>query len=76
MRTPTGESVGMDIVFPFTEHDIRMFVEKNDPFIRKFYSKGLKSAAGWGTFFATTDKTVTPIDRIAERLRDLAMMYS
>lgn len=76
MKKYLGESVGMDIVFPFTEHDIRMFMEKNDPFIRKFYSKGLKSAAGWGTFFATTDKTVTPIDRIAERLRDLAMMYS
>ena len=25
----------------------------------------------WGTFFATTDKTVTPIDRIAERHPEL-----
>ena len=76
MKKYLGESVGMDIVFPFTARDIELFKEKNDPFIRKFYSKGLKSAAGWGTFFATTDKEITPIDKIAGRLLDLAAKYS
>ena len=76
MKKYLGESVGMDIVFPFTARDIELFKEKNDPFIRKFYSKGLKSAAGWGTFFATTDKEITPIDKIAGRLLDLAVKYS
>ena len=76
MKKYLGESVGMDIVFPFTAHDIKMFSEKNDPFIRKFYTKGLKSAAGWSTFFTTTDKTVTPIDKIAERLLELVSKYN
>lgn len=76
MKKYLGESVGMDVVFPFTAHDIMMFEDKNEQFMRKFYNKGLKSATGWGTFFATTDKVITPIDRIAERLLDLAAMYN
>ena len=71
-----GESVGMDIVFPFTANDIQLFSERNEPFKRKFKSKGLASAAGWGTFFNTTDKKITPVDKIAERLLELSVAYN
>ena len=76
MKKYLGESVGMDVVFPFTARDIQLFEEKNEVFMRKFYNKGLNSAGSWGTFFSTTDKKITPIDKIAERLLDLAMMYN
>lgn len=76
MKKYLGESVGMDIVFPFTEGDIAAFEEKDEPFMRKFYSKGLKTVNTWSGFFSTTDKFITPIDKIAERILDLSFKYS
>lgn len=71
-----GESAGMDIVFPFTETDINHFEEKDDKYLRKFHSKGLKNVNTWGNFFSSTDKVVIPVDKIGERLVELALKYS
>jgi hypothetical protein len=71
-----GESAGMDIVFPFTETDILHFENKDEPYLRKFHSKGLKNVNTWGNFFSSTDKNVIPIDKIKEKLVDLALKYS
>lgn len=71
-----GESAGMDIVFPFTEEDISHFENKDEQYLRKFHSKGLKNVNTWGNFFSSTDKNVVPVDMIGERLIELALKYS
>jgi len=71
-----GESAGMDIVFPFIETDIIHFEEKDEQHLRKFHGKGLKNVNTWGNFFSSTDKNVVPVDKIGERLVDLALKYS
>ncbi len=71
-----GESAGMDIVFPFTEQDILYFEEKDEKYLKKFHSKGLKNVNTWGNFFSSTDKIVVPVDKIGERLVELALKYS
>ncbi|HNW82625.1 MAG TPA: hypothetical protein PKG52_06990 [bacterium] len=76
LRRYLGESTGMDIVFPFTAEDIAAFEEKNERFLRRFYSKGLKNGITWVNFFSSTDKDITPVDMIAERLIDIALRYN
>ena len=71
-----GESTGLDIVFPFTASDIAGFQDKNARFLHTFYNKGLKSVNTWMNFFTGTDKAITPLDRIGERLVEIALKYS
>ena len=76
MKKYLGESVGMDIVFPFTAEDIENLAEKDRQYIKKMYSKGLRNVNTWASFFSGTDKTVTPIDKIEDRLVEMALKYS
>jgi len=76
MKKYLGESVGMDIVFPFTADDIEKLSEKDRQHINKMYSKGLRNVNTWVNFFSGTDKSVTPIDKIEERLVEMALKYS
>ena len=76
MKKYLGESVGMDIVFPFTAEDIEKLKEKDRQYIKKMYSKGLRNVNTWANFFSGTDKSVTPIDKIEERLVDMVLKYS
>lgn len=71
-----GENIKMDIVFPFTFLDIELLQEKNRKFIKSAHKSGFKHINSWLNFFHSTDKSITCVDKIEQRLIDIALKYS